>query len=249
MGPHRPVRRIRARPRPDVPGGSRPDPRGPAPLHATGASSWSSTTSAPTTCSAGSAPAMSAHLTDDGWQFHDPSRTTAEIILDLLSRIREAAGDLVLIGCNTVGHLARRAGRRPAHRRRHLRPRLGADPEDGRQLARLPAAATQPVLHRRCRLRARTPQTPWELNRQFLDLIARSGSALFVSVDPAARTAQTDRDLGHGIRLALSGGDAAEGGIEPLDWLVNTTPDIWRAGDGTVHYDVVTTVGRRPSCG
>ena len=26
-------------------------------------------------------PAMGARLTDDGWQFHDPTRTTAEIIL------------------------------------------------------------------------------------------------------------------------------------------------------------------------
>ena len=30
-----------------------------------------------------------------------------------------------------------------------------------------------------------TPQTPWELNQRFLDLVARSGTALFVSVDPS----------------------------------------------------------------
>jgi len=31
---------------------------------------------------------------------------------------------------------------------------------------------------------------PWELTRQWLDLVARSGTALFVSVDPAAITAE-----------------------------------------------------------
>ncbi|MFI0781058.1 hypothetical protein [Streptomyces sp. NPDC021212] len=60
-----------------------------------------------------------------------------------------------------------------------------------------------------------TPATEWRLNRQFLDLVARSGTALFVSVDPAARTPQTDADLGSAVRLALDGG--SPGGVEPLD--------------------------------
>ena len=90
-----------------------------------------------------------------------------------------------------------------------------------------------------------TPQTPWELNARFLDLVARSGSALFVSVDPAARTAQADRELGDGIRLALSGGDQ----LEPLDWLVNTTPNTWGTGTGTIHYDWSLPWGADPASG
>ena len=42
----------------------------------------------------------------DGWQFAQRSHTSAEIIKDLYALLREAAGDALLIGCNTVGHLA-----------------------------------------------------------------------------------------------------------------------------------------------
>jgi alpha-galactosidase len=38
-----------------------------------------------------------------GWSFNDRSRTTAEIILSFYQSIRKAAGDAVVIGCNTVG--------------------------------------------------------------------------------------------------------------------------------------------------
>ncbi|MEV8547172.1 hypothetical protein [Streptomyces sp. NPDC051572] len=36
----------------------------------------------------------------------DRSRTSAEILVRLHRTIAEAAGDTVVIGCNTVGHLA-----------------------------------------------------------------------------------------------------------------------------------------------
>jgi alpha-galactosidase len=68
---------------------------------------------------------------------------------------------------------------------------------------------------------------------------------LFVSVDPAARTEQADRDLSDGIRLALSGGDAT--GIEPLDWLANTTPQRWQASGGVIGYDWSQPWGADPA--
>lgn len=71
-----------------------------------------------------------------------------------------------------------------------------------------------------------TPRTPWERKRQFLDLVARSGTALFVSVDPTARTPQVDADLRAAVRVALDGGEP--GGVEPVDWLHSTTPTRWR---------------------
>ncbi len=49
---------------------------------------------------------MNSRLTEEGWHFHDQSLTTAEIIRKLYIAIREAAGDAILIGCNTIGHLA-----------------------------------------------------------------------------------------------------------------------------------------------
>ncbi|HEY0687492.1 MAG TPA: hypothetical protein VGD71_00510 [Kribbella sp.] len=91
-----------------------------------------------------------------------------------------------------------------------------------------------------------TTQTPWELNRQFLDLVARSGTALFVSIDPVSRTEQRDGELSDGMRLALSAGDTG-GGIEPLDWLANSTPNSWRAGGGTVRYSWSQAWGSDPA--
>ena len=50
--------------------------------------------------------AMGPDLTDRGWHFHDRSKTTAEIVLDLYRTIRKSAGAAAVIGCNTIGHLA-----------------------------------------------------------------------------------------------------------------------------------------------
>ena len=50
---------------------------------------------------------MGASPTRDGWSFHDRSQTNAEIIAALYWDIRVAAGDdRIVLGCNTVGHLA-----------------------------------------------------------------------------------------------------------------------------------------------
>jgi alpha-galactosidase len=81
---------------------------------------------------------------------------------------------------------------------------------------------------------------------EFLDLVARSGTALFVSIDPVSRTEQRDGELSDGIRLALSAGDTG-GGIEPLDWPANSTPNSWRAGGGTVRYSWSQAWGSDPA--
>jgi len=177
-------------------------------------------------------PAMGSRLTDAGWHLADRGRTTAEVILDLYKVIREAADDLVLIGCNTVGHLA--AGLVDVQRTGD--DTSGRDWERTRKMGVNTLAFRLPQHGRFFTVDADcvpcTPQTPWELNKQFLDLVARSGTALFVSIDPASRTDETDRALSDGIRLALSGGDR----IRPLDWLTNSTPNSWEGVDRLVRY-------------
>lgn len=189
-------------------------------------------------------PAMGSELTNSGWQFHDVTRTTAEIVLAFYREIRSAADDVVLIGCNTVGHLA--AGLVDVQRTGD--DTSGRDWERTRKMGVNTLAFRLPQHNRFFTVDADcvpcTPETPWELNQRFLDLIARSGTALFVSVDPAARTEQSDRALSEGIRLALSGGDAS--GIEPADWLVNTAPTSWRSGAETIHYDWSRAWGADP---
>ncbi len=49
---------------------------------------------------------MKEEMTVPGWRFNKNTHTNAEILLDLYNTIREAAGDMYLIGCNTVSHLS-----------------------------------------------------------------------------------------------------------------------------------------------
>jgi alpha-galactosidase len=162
------------------------------------------------------------------WQPADASLTNAEILLRLYRTLREAAGGAVLLGCNTVGHLA--AGLVEAQRT--------GDDTSGRDWARTRRMGVNTLAfrlpqHGRFFVQDAdcvpcTPRTPWPRNRQFLDLVARSGTALFVSVDPASRTAAVDRDLRAAFRTALDGGEP--GGVRPLDWQQTATPQRWRTG-------------------
>ena len=46
-------------------------------------------------------------VAEDGWRFHDRSRTSAEIVKDFYGAVRQAAGeDVVLIGTATFSHLS-----------------------------------------------------------------------------------------------------------------------------------------------
>jgi alpha-galactosidase len=179
-------------------------------------------------------PAMGAQLTEPGWHLHDRSRTNAEVLLGLYRTIHEAAGRAVVIGCNTVGHLAaglvqlQRTGDDTSGRVWERTRRMGIN-----TLAfRLPQHRVLFTVDADCI--PCTPATDWALNRQFLDLVARSGTALFVSVDPAARSGAVDADLRAAVRTALDGGEP--GGIEPVDWLADTAPRHWRSAGRDFAY-------------
>jgi alpha-galactosidase len=91
---------------------------------------------------------------------------------------------------------------------------------------------------------AHTDKTPWEFDRQFLDLVARSGTALFVSTDPRKMTAEKKKAFSEAMQTALSGGEP--GGAEPLDWLHTTCPRTWRLGSETVSYHWEEASGAYP---
>jgi alpha-galactosidase len=174
----------------------------------------------------------------------DRTRSTAEVLVDLYRAIHEAAGDGIVLGCNVVGHLA--AGLVHAQRT--------GDDTSGRVWERTRRMGVNTLAFRLAQHRrfftldadcvASTPGTSWRQNRQFLDLIARSGTALFVSVDPATRNEAVDADLSAALRLALDGG--TRGGVEPVDWLHNPTPATWRSGPRTRTYTWYEDTGADP---
>lgn len=187
---------------------------------------------------------MGAELTEGNWHFDDQSLTNAEIILRLYRTLRAAAGDALLLGCNTIGHLGaglfevQRIGDDTSGHVWERTRRMGVN-----ALAyRLPQNKTFFTCDPDCA--AHTEQTPWEYDRQYLDLVARSRTALFISVDP--RTIQADQKdaFKNALQTALSGG--ALGGCEPLDWLHPTTPRQWRIGAETVTYSWEEPAGANP---
>jgi len=177
---------------------------------------------------------MGTALTNDGWTFAEgPSRTTAEVILDLYRAIREAAGDVAVIGCNTVSHLS--AGVFEICR-------IGDD-TSGREWARTRKMGVNTLAFRGVQHGAFysvdadcvgiTDAIPWTLNRQWLDLVARSGTPLFVSMAPDAVGAEQIRDL----RAALARAAGPQPLAEPLDWQHTIWPTRWRLNGEQVRYN------------
>ncbi|HWH71329.1 MAG TPA: hypothetical protein VNT26_18235 [Candidatus Sulfotelmatobacter sp.] len=170
---------------------------------------------------------MKHEMIADGWAFADRSRTSAEIILGLYQDIREAAGsDTLIIGCNTIGHLAagvfelQRIGDDTSGTEWDRTRKMGVN-----SLAfRAPQHGTFFAVDGDCAGQVKTDSVPWEKNRQWLDLLARSGTPLFVSfprdsVRPEQETA---------LRAALAAASRRLPLGEPLDWLERRTPAHWR---------------------
>jgi alpha-galactosidase len=187
---------------------------------------------------------MGADITEPGWHFHDQTLTNAEIVLRHYKTLREASDDAVLIGCNTFGHLG--AG--------YFEVQRIGDDTSGRVWERTRRMGVNTLAYRLAQngaffacdpdCAAHTENTPWELDRQFLDLVARSGTALFVSVNPQTVSPEQKTAFRKAIQLALSGG--APGGCEPLDWLHNTTPERWLLGNERVTFRWAEPMGVNP---
>jgi alpha-galactosidase len=186
---------------------------------------------------------MGAALTRDGWTFASgPTHTTAEVIDDLYRTIRDAAGDSLIIGCNTVSHLS--AGRFEICR-------VGDD-TSGTEWARTRKMGVN-TLAFRCAQHGTfyvadpdcvgvTNAVPWSHNRQWLDLLARSGTMLFVSLAPDALGAEQRRDLKDALALAA----VLQPIGEPLDWQRNVYPSRWRLMGRERSYDWVGADGAGP---
>jgi alpha-galactosidase len=168
---------------------------------------------------------MGPQPTLPGWSFHDRSRTNAEVIAELYALLRETAGERVLLdGCNTVGHLGQgifdlqRTGDDTSGRQWERTRRMGVN-----TLAfRLPQHGTFYTLD--ADLVGITEAVPWELNRQWLEVLAHSGTATIVSAGPPARGPEQRAALREAFAVAASGGVAAR----PLDWLETSTPERWQ---------------------
>lgn len=186
---------------------------------------------------------MGAALTRDGWTFASgATRTTAEVIDDLYRAIRDAAGESLIIGCNTVSHLS--AGRFEICR-------VGDD-TSGTEWARTRKMGVNTLAFRGVQhgtfyvadpdCVGVTTAVPWSYNRQWLDLLSRSGTMLFVSLAPDALGAEQRRDLQRALALAAARHPVGE----PLDWQRSVYPSRWRLMGSERTFDWVGVDGAGP---
>ncbi len=167
---------------------------------------------------------MGASLTKGGWTYRSgPARTTAEVLTGLYQAIREAAADALVIGCNTVSQLS--AGLFEICR-------IGDD-TSGKEWARTRKMGVNAlgfrgvqsgafyVAHPDCV--AVTTDVPWTYARQWLDLVSRSGTMLFVSLAPDALGEQQRGALRAALVRAARGQPLAR----PSDWERTIWPTRW----------------------
>ena len=166
-----------------------------------------------------------------GWHFADETRTNAEIVLDFYRLIKDACGDMLIIGCNTISHLC--AGLVHINRT--------GDDTSGREWERTRKMGVNTLAFRLAQNNAfyivdadcvgiLDDNIPWEKNRQWLDLLSKSDTALFVSC--AVLSDEQKADVRNAYLEYRKNHE-----IEPLDIYGNLTPREWKIDGETVVYD------------
>ncbi|MEX2116436.1 MAG: hypothetical protein WEB37_06090 [Bacteroidota bacterium] len=163
-------------------------------------------------------------VTAPGWRLNDNSKTNAEIVLDVYRAIREAAGDTIIIACDTFAHLS--AGIFELNR-------IGDD-TSGIEWAKTRTMGVNTLAFRGMHhgifyaadadCVGLTDKVPWEKNRQWMQLVAKSGTPLFVSAQPSATGPAQEVTIKECFALASQ--ELPLG--EPLDWMENAVPRKWR---------------------
>jgi alpha-galactosidase len=159
-----------------------------------------------------------------GWHFSDRSRTNAEIVADLYGAIRKTAGEqTIILGCNTVGHIA--AGIFESQR--------VADDTSGRDWERTRRFGVNGLSQRIAQHRtfsyidpdcvAVTRDVDWRQTSQWMDVVARSGTSLFLSPEPGAITPEVRSAMKDALATAAQ---SAVG--HPTDPWQSTAPDQWQ---------------------
>lgn len=172
----------------------------------------------------------------EDWHFADRSRTTAEILRGYYEDVRAGAGDdTLLMGCDTCGHLS--AGIFEISR-------VGDD-NSGHEWARTRKMGVNALAFRApqhgtffaadadCVGLTERDRIPWRYNGQWLDLLARSGTPLFISFKKGTLTPEQEKEVTAALAYAAKPQPLAE----PLDWMETQLPLNWKAMGEMRSYD------------
>lgn len=156
--------------------------------------------------------------------FKDRSKTTAMLIKELYKTVYDAAGGrAIILGCNTIGHL----GTGYMHLNRT------GDDTSGREWSRTRKMGVNTLAFRMAQhnnfyfvdadCAGLTKDVPWEKNKQWLELLAKSGTPLFVSVAPDTLDDEQNAFLGQMLAYASTEHPTAT----PLGMTNDVTPQNW----------------------
>lgn len=168
----------------------------------------------------------------DNWHFYDKTKTNAEIVLDLYKLIKDAAGDMLIIGCNTVSHLS--AGYVHIYRT--------GDDTSGRNWDRTRDMGVNTLAFRLAQNEAfymcdadcvgiLKDYIPWEKNKQWLHLLSYSNTPLFVSCSDEIN-AEKREDLSRAYKVFNKSHD-----FRPIDIFDGRLPKKWEIDGKTIEYN------------
>lgn len=180
---------------------------------------------------------MSPLVTDDGWHFYDDSLTSAEVVKLLYKAILDASveasnGELLILGCNTIGHL----GAGYMHINRTGDDTSGVDWERTRFMGvntlafRLPQHGKFYEIDADCV--GIDGGISWSMNKQWADVLAQSGTPLFISVRPNILDETEKQELHEILKVASK----QEHHVIPVDWEETTCPEHWQDKDHDIDY-------------
>lgn len=175
---------------------------------------------------------MSPLVTDDGWHFYDDSLTSAEVVKLLYKAILDASveasnGETLILGCNTIGHL----GAGYMHINRTGDDTSGVDWERTRFMGvntlafRLPQHGKFYEIDADCV--GIDGGISWSMNKQWADVLAKSGTPLFISVRPNILDETEKQELHEILKVASK----QEYHVIPVDWEETTCPEHWQDKD------------------
>jgi alpha-galactosidase len=78
-----------------------------------------------------------------------------------------------------------------------------------------------------------TSRIPRERTRQWLDVVAKSGTVLLISPEPGAVGPEMRAAIQSAFAIAAKGGQS----LAPIDWLETHTPYRWQADASSHHLD------------
>ena len=175
---------------------------------------------------------MSPLVTDDGWHFYDDSLTSAEVVKLLYKAILDASveasnGETLILGCNTIGHL----GAGYMHINRTGDDTSGVDWERTRFMGvntlafRLPQHGKFYEIDADCV--GIDGGISWSMNKQWADVLAKSGTPLFISVRPNILDETEKQELHEILKVASK----QKHHVIPVDWEETTCPEHWQDKD------------------